>query len=125
MNRVFLIGHIGKDPELKPTAGGTSVLKFSLATKERYNDQEHTEWHNIVAFGKRAEFMAKYLSKGDRVHIEGRLKTSKYEDRDGNTRYSTSIVVGEIIFLTLRNTPDKKRAPEDDREPIDDGDVPF
>lgn len=104
LNKVMLIGNLGKDPEIRYSQQGTAVVKFSIATSEQWTDkntgnrQEKTEWHNIVVFGKQAEICEKYLSKGSKVYVEGRLQTSTYE-KDGQTRYFTEIVVANFQFL--------------------------
>jgi len=104
LNKVMLIGRLGRDPEIRYTQQGLAVVNFSIATSESWTDkntgdkQEKTEWHNIVAFGKPAETLEKYLSKGSQVYIEGRLQTSTYE-KDGQTHYNTKIVVSNFQFL--------------------------
>lgn len=103
LNRVMLLGNLGADPELRMTSGGQAVLKLRLATTENYMDknrqrQERTEWHNVVIWGKRAEALSKILSKGSRIFVEGGLRTSSYEDRDGNKRYRTEIVCSNILL---------------------------
>lgn len=103
LNRVLLLGNLGADPELKMTSGGQAVLKMRLATSESYLDrnrvrQERTEWHNVVVWGKRAEALGKFLTKGSRLFIEGGLRTTSYEDRDGNKRYRTEIVANNVIL---------------------------
>lgn len=103
LNRVLLLGNLGADPELKVTPGGQAVLKMRLATTESYLDrnrvrQERTEWHNVVLWGKRAEALGKFLTKGSRLFIEGGLRTTSYEDRDGNKRYRTEIVANNVIL---------------------------
>jgi single-strand DNA-binding protein len=103
LNRVMLMGNLGADPELKMTSGGQSVLKMRLATTESYLDrnkvrQEKTEWHNVVLWGKRAEALSKFLSKGTRLFIEGGLRTSSYDDREGNKRYKTEVVASNVIL---------------------------
>lgn len=103
LNRVMLLGNIGADPELRMTSGGQAVLKLRLATSESYVDrnrvrQERTEWHSIVVWGKRAEALGKFLTKGTRLFVEGSLRTSSYDDRDGNKRYKTEIVANNIIL---------------------------
>lgn len=104
VNKVILVGNLGKDPELRYTASGTAVANFSLATTERYKDrdgnsQEKTEWHNIVAWRQLAEICGKYLGKGRQVYIEGKIQTRSYEDRDGNRRYITEIVADQMQML--------------------------
>jgi len=103
LNRVMLLGNLGADPELRMTSGGQAVLKLRLATSESYLDrnkvrQERTEWHSVVVWGKRAEGLAKILTKGSRLFVEGGLRTSSYDDRDGNKRYKTEVVANNIIL---------------------------
>lgn len=103
LNRVFLLGNLGADPELRVTNSGQAVLKMRLATSETYLDknrvrQEKTEWHNVVVWGKRAEALGKFLTKGSRLLVEGSLRTSSYDDREGNKRYKTEIVANNIIL---------------------------
>ncbi|NCO53635.1 MAG: single-stranded DNA-binding protein [Deltaproteobacteria bacterium] len=104
VNKVILVGNLGKDPELRATPDGTSVCTFSLATSERYKDrqgvqQDKTEWHNLVAWSGLAEICGKYLTKGKQVYIEGKIQTRSYDDRDGNKRYITEIVASEMQML--------------------------
>lgn len=103
LNRVMLLGNLGADPELKMTGSGQAVLKMRLATTESYLDrnkvrQEKTEWHNVVLWGKRAEALGKFLTKGSRLFVEGGLRTSSYDDRDGNKRYKTEVVATNVIL---------------------------
>jgi single-strand DNA-binding protein len=103
LNKVMLLGRIGADPELKMTSGGQAVLKIRLATSETYLDrnrvrQEKTEWHNVIVWGKRAEALGKFLTKGSRLFVEGGLRTTSYEDRDGGKRYRTEVVANNIIL---------------------------
>ncbi|PLX81190.1 MAG: single-stranded DNA-binding protein [Desulfuromonas sp.] len=107
VNKVILVGNLGKDPELRYTASGTAVATFSIATSERYKDrdgnqQEKTEWHNIVAWRQLAEICGKYLVKGKQVYIEGKIQTRSYDDRDGNKRYITEIVADQMQMLGSR-----------------------
>lgn len=104
VNKVILVGNLGKDPELRYTGSGTAVCNFSLATTENYKDrdgnkQEKTEWHNIVIWRQLAEIAGKYLTKGKQVYLEGKIQTRSYDDRDGNKRYITEIVVDEMQML--------------------------
>ncbi len=105
VNKVILIGNLGKDPEVKYTPSGTAVAKFSLATNERYKDkagewQDRTEWHNIVAWQRTAEIAAEYLKKGRSVYIEGRLRTDSWEDKNTHEKkYRTEIVVTDLVLL--------------------------
>lgn len=103
LNRVILLGNLGADPELRMTNGGTAVLNLRLATSETYLDrnkqrQERTEWHRVVIWGRRAEALGKILTKGDRVLVEGGLRTSSYDDRDGNKKYTTEVVATNIVL---------------------------
>lgn len=103
LNRVILLGNLGADPELRMTNGGTAVLNIRMATSESYLDrnkqrQERTEWHRVVIWGRRAEALGKILTKGDRILIEGSLRTSSYEDRDGNKKYTTEIVANNVVL---------------------------
>lgn len=103
LNRVLLLGNLGADPELKMTSGGQAVLKLRLATSETYLDrnkvrQERTEWHSVTIWGKRGEALAKILSKGSRVFIEGSIRTSSYDDKNGEKRYRTEINANNVIL---------------------------
>jgi len=107
VNRVILIGNLGRDPELRYTAGGQPVASFSVATNERWNDregktQERTEWHRIVVWGKQGENCANYLQKGRTVYIEGRLQTREWEDKEGQKRQTTEVVAQSVQFLDRR-----------------------
>lgn len=106
MNKVILYGHLGADGELKMTQGGTAVLKLRLATSERKKQGDewvdHTEWHSIVVWGKRAEGLSKYALKGQALLVEGRLRTSSWEDNDGNKKYRTEINADEVKLAGKR-----------------------
>ena len=109
VNKVILIGNLGKDPELKFTPSGQSVCTFSLATNERYTDksgqkQSKTEWHNIVAWGKTGETLSKYFHKGDSVYLEGKITTRSWENKEGQMVYRTEIVVSQFTFLGSKKT---------------------
>jgi len=104
VNKVILIGNLGRDPELRYTQGGQAVANFTLATTENWTDKsgeraERTEWHRIVVWGKLAELCAQYLNKGRTVYVEGRLQTREWEDRDGNKRQTTEINAQTVNFL--------------------------
>jgi single-strand DNA-binding protein len=104
VNKVIVLGNLGRDPELRHTTGGKAVATLSVATNEHWTDQsgerqERTEWHRIVVWGRPAENCAQYLAKGRSVFVEGRLQTRKWEDRDGNDRYTTEIVADSVQFL--------------------------
>jgi len=104
VNKVILIGNLGRDPELRYTQGGQAVTNFTMATSERFTDrngdqQERTEWHRIVVWGKTAENCAQYLAKGRSAYVEGRLQTREWEDKDGNKRQTTEISAQRVQFL--------------------------
>jgi len=149
VNKVILIGRLGKDPELKYTANGTPVAKFSLATDEVYKDkttgeqQQRTEWHNIVAWSKLAEICGEYLTKGKQVYIEGRIQSRQWEDQSGNKRTSYDIVANQMKMLGAKGdfarapaseavspvprdpVPPPEPTPEPPETGITDEDVPF
>lgn len=102
-NRVMLLGNLGADPELRFTQGGQAVLNLRLATTESYLDREkvrreRTDWHNVVIWGKRGEGLAKVLSKGSSIFVEGSLRTSSYDDRDGNKKYKTEVIAQNVVL---------------------------
>jgi single-strand DNA-binding protein len=105
VNKVILIGNLGKDPELRATPSGTPVAKFTLATNDRYKDkegqwQDRTEWHNITAWARTAEIAGEYLKKGSKVYIEGSLRTHSWDDKQtGQKKYMTEIVVNDLVLL--------------------------
>lgn len=108
INKVIIIGNLGKDPELRHTPQGQAVANFPVATSENWNDkngqrQERTEWHRIVVWGKLAELCGKYLAKGRKAYIEGRLQTRAWDDKDGQKRYTTEIVANTVQFLDSAN----------------------
>jgi single-strand DNA-binding protein len=111
LNKVMLIGHLGKDPELKYTEKGTAYCNFSIATDESYKDEngnkvDRTEWHNIVTWRKLAEICQQYLKKGSKIYCEGKLQTDSYE-KDGIKRYSTKIVMTDMSMLDSKGSADK------------------
>jgi single-strand DNA-binding protein len=104
VNKVILIGNLGRDPEVRHTPSGAAVANFSIATNEAWNNregqrEERTEWHRVVAFGKLAEICGQYLKRGKQVYIEGRLQTRQWEDREGNKRSTTEIVAANMTML--------------------------
>ncbi len=144
VNKVILIGNLGKDPELKYTPSGTAVAKFSLATNERYKDksgewQDRTEWHNIVAWQRLAEIAAEYLKKGRAVYVEGRIQTRSWDDKEtGQKKYMTEIVANDLVLLggreggaegggggRGRSESFDQRTPEPQTAEITDDDIPF
>lgn len=108
VNKVIVLGNVGNDPEIRYMPNGNAVASFSIATSEQWKDKntgekkEATEWHNITIFGKLAEIVEKYVKKGSKLYIEGKLKTDKYE-KDGVTKYSTKIIANELQMLDSRS----------------------
>lgn len=107
VNRVIVLGNLGRDPETRYTTGGDAVTNINLATSEQWKDksgekQEKTEWHRIVLFGRQAEVAGEYLHKGDTIYIEGRLQTRKYTDKDGVEKYATEIVGDRMQFIKTK-----------------------
>lgn len=105
VNKVFLLGNVGKDPEIRSTAGGTTVASLSLATAERAKDQQgnwqdKTEWHNLVAFNRTAEIIRDYVKKGTQIFVEGKIQTRSWDDKDsGQKKYRTEIIINEMSLL--------------------------
>ncbi len=104
LNKVLLLGNIGRDPEVRYTASGKAVATFTLATSQRWrdqdgNDQERTEWHRIVAWGRLGEICGEYLSKGKQIFIEGRIQSREWEDQDGNKRTTVEVIANDMIML--------------------------
>jgi single-strand DNA-binding protein len=122
VNKVILVGNLGKDPEVRHLENGAAVANFSIATSESYKDksgnrQEQTEWHNIVLWRGLAEIAEKYLKKGSQIYIEGKLKTRNWQDKDGNTRYTTEVVGDNMTMLGSRSSSDNSgSAPSDSNE---------
>lgn len=133
INKVILIGNLGQDPDAKFLASGTAVTNISIATSESWKEKEsgekheRTEWHRVVFFGKLAEIASKYLTKGSKVYIEGRLRTRKWQGNDGQDRYTTEIIAGDMQMLGGdrqqggQPTPEPPRGGKDDY----DDDIPF
>ena len=120
VNKVILVGHLGADPEVRFTGTGTAVANFNLATTEKFvakggEKQEKTEWHKIVAWGRLAEVCQKYLTKGKQIYVEGKLQTRQWEDKTGNTRYTTEVIVLSLVMLGKMGetsaVPDKGSVP--------------
>lgn len=137
LNKVMLIGNLGKDPEVRFTASGQAVAGFSLATSEKFKGktgewEERTEWHNITLWGKLAEIAGEYLSKGKTIFVEGRLQTRKWQDKSGNDRYTTEIVGDKMQMLSPKG---ERRGGETssaqpgggsyEEPPFQDDDIPF
>jgi len=115
LNKVMLIGHLGDEIKMHFFEGGNSIGRFPIATNETYTNRQTgervttTEWHNVVVRNKLAEICEKYLSKGDKVYIEGRIKTRQWEDQTGNKRYTTEIHAAEMTFLTTKKDLDSNK----------------
>jgi single-strand DNA-binding protein len=130
VNKVILIGALGKDPELKFNASGVAMCSFSMATSESWKDQDgnkqdRTEWHNVVAWRKLAEICGEYLKKGSKVYIEGKLQTSSYE-KDGQKHYSTKVVADNVVFLSTKKEETQstqEASPKSDTS--NNSDLPF
>lgn len=138
VNKVILIGNLGKDPEVRYTANGKSVARFPIATSEVWvdadgNRQERTEWHNIIVWGKQGETCGQYLAKGRQVFIEGSIRSRSYDDKSGNKRYVTEIIAQRVRFLGggggTRVSQEMEgesagESPAGGQSPVDD-DIPF
>ncbi len=131
LNKVLLLGNLGRDPEVRYTSSGRAVANFTVATSERWkdrdgNDQERTEWHRVVAWGRLGEVCGEYLSKGRQVFIEGRIQSREWEDQDGNRRTTIEIIANDMIMLGGGGSPqgegrggyDRKQEPS--RRPTQD-----
>ena len=150
VNKVILLGNVGKDPEIRSTAGGTMVASFTLATTDRQKDaqgnwQDRTEWHNLKAFNRTAEIVRDYVKKGHKLYVEGKITTNSWDDKEtGQKRYRTEIIVNDISLLSGRDDGgsssgysrqsgssniDQRQAPAHDdysqAAEISDDDIPF
>ena len=137
INKVLLLGNLGRDPELRSTPKGNNVLNFPMATSRRWKDREteevhnETDWHRIVVWGRQAEVLSEYLKKGSQVHVEGRLQTRSWTDNDGAKRYTTEIVASRIQLLGRREdrtVPEPVEEPAATATPIEpngEEDIPF
>ena len=128
VNKVILVGNLGKDPEVRYVDSGVAVANFSLATTESYKNKEgervsQTEWHNIVLWRGLAEVAEKYLKKGASIYVEGKIRTRKWEDKDGNTRYSTEILGDNMTMLGSKSTSEDSG--EDTSKLDTQDDLPF
>lgn len=131
INKVILIGNVGRDPEIRYTTSGATVANLSLATSDNWKDkntgerQERTEWHRLVAFSKVADVISAHVEKGAQLYIEGRLQTRKWEDADGNDRWTTEVVVNDMQMLGRREVPaEKPKQPALAGDDFDDS-LPF
>ncbi len=148
VNKVILIGHLGQDPQSRAMPSGKAVVNLRVATSEQWRDKqtgenkEATEWHNVVMFDRLAEIAAEYLRKGSQIYVEGRIRTRKWQDKEGHDRYSTEIIANEMNMLGGRGSSDRgssagaDRAPQRTEEPVSrgepagvaesfDDDIPF
>ncbi len=120
VNKVILIGNLGADPETRSMPSGSAVANIRVATSESWKDKqsgenkERTEWHNVAFFGRLAEIAGEYLKKGSKVYIEGQLRTRKWQDKQGNDRYTTEIIAGEMQMLDGKPNGQRTGASEDD-----------
>lgn len=127
VNKVVLIGNLGKDPETRYAASGSAITNITLATGEVWKDkqtgepQERTEWHRVVFFGRLGEIAGEYLKKGSKVYLEGSLRTRKWQDQSGQDRYTTEIVANELQMLDSRAVSDARGAGHDDDRMVDRG----
>jgi single-strand DNA-binding protein len=144
VNKAIILGSLGQDPDIRYTAGGAAVANISIATNEQWKDkesgemQERTEWHRVVFFGRLAEIVGEYLRKGSQVYVEGRLQTRKWQDKEGNDRYTTEIVANEMQMLGSKSggttasfdqSPQQQSSPSTSSEKNSsddfDDDIPF
>jgi len=144
VNKVILVGNLGRDPEIRYTASGSAIANLALATTDSWKDkqsgdrQDKTEWHKVVMFGRLGEIAGQYLHKGSQVYIEGRLQTSKWQDKEGKDRYTTEIVANEMQMLGGRGGSDAAFTPSPSSAPVSqpaapvaasghdlDDDIPF
>jgi len=142
INKVIIVGRLGQEPDIRFTAAGNAVANMSVATSKKYKGEEETEWHRIVCFGKLADVIKQYVHKGDLVGFDGELKTRKWQDKQGNDRYSTEIIAWKMDMLGSKNrsdqppaqgesteAPAQQEAPLDrgEAQPVNDGfdDIPF
>lgn len=117
VNKAILVGRLGRDPEVKFASSGNAVCNFSVATSEKWKgkdgkEQERTEWHNVVVFGKLAEICGEHLAKGREVYVEGRIQTDEYEGKDGQKKKSTKIVAQQVTFIGSKGQATRENKPE-------------
>ncbi len=142
-NYIIICGHLGRDPELRYTPNGNPVCNLSLATTEKWNDQETTTWFRVTVWGKQAELCNEYLRKGSEAYVAGTLKQSEYTDRDGNKRYNLEVTARDVHFLgrkgdsggeergeannvtQISDHAGRREALRGDEGIVDDGDIPF
>ena len=130
INKVILVGRVGKEPVVRYTPDAVMVTSFSVATDEQWKDKngeraQKTEWHNVTTFDRLADICGKYLTKGQLVYVEGKIQTRKWEDKEGQTRYSTGIIANTMKMLTGGKRDDSAQPPQEDGPSAPDNDVPF
>jgi len=131
VNKVILVGRLGKDPEVKKMTNGESVTNVTLATSENWKDktgikQEKTEWHNLVFYRRLAEIAGQYLKKGSQIYVEGKIQTRKWQDKEGQDRCMTEVVVNEMQMLGGKpGSPSAQATPQPASHKDDDSDIPF
>ena len=130
LNKVMIIGHLGRDPEMRYTSAGRPVTSFSVAVSRSWNSpdgerREETEWFNVVAWGNLAEICKQHLAKGQSVYVDGRLQSRKWEDQEGKKHHSTEIVANEMIILGERQNKASGEAAPGGEPPVEDDEFPF
>lgn len=131
VNKVILVGNLGRDAEVSYTPGGAAVSKFSIATTETWNDksgqrQERTEWHNVDLWGKSAESLNEYLKKGKQIYVEGRLQTDEWTDKDGHKRKATKVRCDRVVLLGGGGKAEPRHVRDEDiAAPVDADSIPF
>ncbi len=127
-NKIILVGHLGKDPEIKFLDGGTTVANFSIATSFKRGENQITTWYNVSVFGKTAEAVNKYLSKGSKVLVEGRHQLREYQNKEGNKQFANEVVASDVSFLDSANERTGAAVAAKGAEApinLDDDDIPF
>ena len=131
VNKVILLGNVGKDPEIRSTGGGTLVANFSIATSDRSKTAsgewvDHTEWHNLVAYGRTAEIIRDYVRKGSKLYVEGKIQTRSWDDKtSGEKKYRTEIIVSELALLSGRDPENRASSVRQETAQIEEEDIPF
>ena len=120
VNKAILVGHVGKDPDIRATSSGDTVASFSLATNTGYGENKTTDWHNVSVFGKSADFVRNYVKKGAQVYVEGSIRNRSYVDKGGNKKYVT-----EIKAFTVQALGQKESSPQQYEPGADEGPIPF
>ena len=132
VNKAIIVGNLGNEPDMRYAASGASIANITVATSESWKDKqsgekkEKTEWHKVTFFGKLAEIVGEYLHKGSKVYIEGRLETNKWQDKEGNDRYTTSIIAKEMQMLDSKaNGSQSGNSAPPESAPFEDSQIPF